>query len=352
MNAVDTAKTVGAGLVGVLIIAVLASTVFGVAIDITDFGTDTEEIEPVVGDETELEIQPDDQSDLTIEVAATQARAVSLDGDGYVENATPDGWGDGNWSFAAVATPDTEAGGYGDGVTHVVYSDDAVGLLIAWDRGQWVATYQDGAGSARVEIPATATQTEIVVTLDDGELAIDAGAEVDTALVDADPIEEPTDPYRWVGSIDEVRFVDGVLSDAQIDTYQADPVDPLADATHDGRVMFNDDTDATVRVYFTGDDAQLVDAGLADGVAGPQLEVGVDFETSTDPLTVSVPEGSYLAGAPAAFVTVIGGAAAFVALLQTIAGTGSAAVALLVVGLLVLAARSLIDTFGGGGFSR
>ena len=352
---IEIVKAVGGALAGIVVIGIILSAVFGSAVDVAGVGEQLDEIEPVVDEPVELAVDVSADDDITLSVDATQATAVELDGTGYVEADEPDGWDTGNWSVAVTATPDTGGANFGSESFVVLAPTGEAGgeLLVAWDAGQWVAVYDDGAESAVVAVDGTTDQTELVVTFDDtaGELAIHADDASETAVLDAETVAQP-DAFRWVGTLDEVRYVDGVLTPAEIDTYQADPVDPLSSADHNARWMFNEIDGSSPKGYEGAASATLINASYTAGVAGPDLVFGEDYNASADPLSVTVLSDGYLDGAPTAFVTVDVRATGFAALLSAVSGTGSAALGLLVVGLLVLVARVVLDEFGGGGFQR
>lgn len=338
-------------LLGIALMAFVASSVFSAAFGLVGFGTGTDEITPETDQPIELDFNVDEDDEVSVGVAATTGQAVSLDGTGYANASEPDDWDSGDWSVAAVGSPDVDAGAYENQTYALLTPEGANGgeLFVGWSAGNWTAIYQNGTQNASASVEGTADQTPTVVTFNesDGELVIHADDQTDTGSLNDERVDEP-DPYRWVGSIDEVRYIDGEMTSEQIDTYQADPVDPLADATHLARWMFDEGEGDEVSGYEGAEPATLISASFTSGVAGPDLVEGTDFNVSTNPLSVTVLSGGYLDGAPTAYVTAEGSAGAFVNLLSTLASTGGAALSLLVIGALVLAARAVMDEFGGG----
>jgi len=342
----ETIRLIGAGLIGIGILTVVLAAVFGTAFGMVGFGTGEEEITPVFDEAVELSIDVDEDDEIFVGVEATRGNALSLDGSGYLEADEPDEWDAGAWSVAAVGIPDPQRADLdGEAYTLLTPASDDSELLVVWDRGEWVAFYESDDGAGVVRLDGEATTTPVVVTFDgDGELALHVDGETNTTTLSPTTNSYP-DPFRWVGEIDEVRYFDGALTASQIETYQNDPVDPLADADHRARWMFNEDSGETTTGYQGAEDGTLVSASFGAGVAGPDLEHGVDFNASASPLSVTILSGGYLDGAPTAFVTVEGSAPGLVGLLQSARGIGASALGLLVVGLLVAAARTVMDDF-------
>lgn len=295
-------------------------------------------VTPAVGEETVIS-ETASLEDSTVSVAATREYGIATDGQGYVDADPPDGWNNGSWSVTAVADPDTTDGSaFNADATHNVVAVNNSTFRIDWANGYWAAYYEQPSAntSARVRVPATADQTPVVVTFNESsqELAITADGSSDTAVLDSDQ-EQRRISLNWVGVIDEVRYLDGELSAAQIDTYQADPIDPLENATHEARWLFDEGSGSTSVGYYNGSQATLVGAGWGAGVAAPGLDAGTDYELVDDPLAIVVLDGGYLDGAPVVFINVQHPLAAVV---ETLTSGVSSAFMLIPVVLLVLIA--------------
>lgn len=341
----NPAKTVGTVVViglAALIGIVIFSSVAGVVLDDPFANTDENTIEPVGGAEYLIDDEVTDP-EIGVNVFATREKAVYSDGDGYVDADPPAGWDDGNWSVTAVANPDTADDTTWNGkATHTIIAVDNETLVVSYDDGQWSAYYDDGSVSAKVNVSATTDETPIVVTrdADAGTLSIHAEEATDTKALDTDTEQRGVN-LEWAGTIDEVRFINGTLTDSQIQTFRDDPINPLDVTTHEARWMFDEGEGPTSKNYYNGTDAQLVGVGWAGGVVDPGLSEGVDYAVSFDPLTVTILADGYLDPAPVAYVVWRGPLSATA---QAIIGGFSGAFELLPVVMLILMASVVIAT--------
>lgn len=292
-------------LVGVAVIAPVA----GVVTDTSATDTDTE-FSPL---DTKRSVVSSNEGldETSVTVQATRGNAVAMDGDGYVNATPPEDWSNRSWSVMAVADPNIGDDTYFNrDATHNVVSADNATLRVDWDRGSWAAYYEDpsSGASALVRVPATADRTPIVVTHNEtgDTLTITADGGSETASLTAFT-EARNVSLNWVGAIDEVRYIDGLVTDEQITRYQSDPISPLPAADHRARWQFDEGSGDTSRGFYNASTARLVGAGwTSDGVPGPGLDRGADYELEGDPIAVLVVDGGYLDGAPIAYVRAIG----------------------------------------------
>lgn len=327
-------------LVGVAVLAPVAGVVTDTAATNTDGSfspLDTNRF--VVSDNEGLD-------ETTITVRATRGNAVSLDGQGYVNATPPANWSDGSWSVAAVADPDTSADSWFDqAATHNVVAAGNGALRVDWDRGSWAAYYEDpnSSDSAIVRVPATADQTPIVVTHNEttAELTISADGNTSSASLTAATATRNVS-LNWAGMIDEVRYFRGDLTTQQVAAYQSDPITALPAADHLARWQFDAGRGDTAPGFYAAPTAELVVAGwTSDGVDGPQLDRGDDYELEAEPIAVTVVDGGYLDGAPIAYVKAVGPLGQ---VLTSIVGGFDSAFSLLPVVLLGLIASVAITT--------
>mgnify|MGYP002762358031 CR=1 FL=1 len=296
IEAVITAVVIAlVALVGIVITAPIVGVVSDSTVSVE------QAIEPQVGESVTV---TSGSTDRDVTVRATRENAVQFDGTGYVDATPPPGWNNDSWSVTAVATPDTSDGSaFNPDATHNVIAVNNSTFRVDWANGYWAAVYERGGESARVQVPATATQTPIVVTFNGSsdELAIEADGNRSAATLDTNTnVRRPS--LNWVGTIDEVRYIDGQLSSGQVDTYQADPIDPLAGADHTARWLFDEGSGSTSVGYYNGSTAELIGAGWGAGVAGPDLDAGTDYELTQNPLAIVALDGGYLDGAPVVFI--------------------------------------------------
>jgi hypothetical protein len=108
------------------------------------------------------------------------------------------------------------------------------------------------------------------------------------------------------GRIEETRVVNTILTSSQRTSYVNDPIDPVAVGNRESRLMF-DKTGESVAVDFRANaSARLTgDATRGSGVAGQQLDEGVDFELSPPEdsrQTITALAGGKLEDMPRVFV--------------------------------------------------
>jgi hypothetical protein len=314
--------------------------VFGLAIGLTG-GSAVLEPAP----ETATEVDDIDQPGDSLSVRATTGNALYLDGGGaYVDDPTNESvFTDGGWAVALVAEPSRE-GRLTESDTASLYAAGNETVHLLYEEGNWTARYASGGATAYVEAPASLDgRTAVAATYNttSGELELYRdGTRVDSAPLTAETV--PRDPaYSWIGSIDEARTWNATLGPDRQAAYASDPVQPLP-ANASARLMFNDGRVTTV--YYADGDATLVgETRLVDGVPGPDLVRGEDYETGAEPFTFRVIGGGYLDGAPVVFLG--GGGGVFGGLIDQLMSVGTSALGLLVVGLLVAAAAWVQDQF-------
>ena len=341
----DTVKAVGIAMIGIALIAVVAAAVFS---PLAAMATAEDGIEFPEGD---IEIEGVDD-DADVEVLATTGEGLYIDGDGHVDAPAGGQVTDGHWSVTATGWLDYDAN---QNATYTVTGAESAEVLVQYHQGQWSAIYYDDSGdSAQALVDATDPNelTTLVVTWDDTaeELTLSVDDDrTDTATLTADTPDRSV-ANDWHGILDEVRYIDRALSGSETSTYHDDPINPLASADHNLRLMFDEGEGDTTRAFYAGDsvDAQLVNADWKPGVDDPGLVEGTDFTISTDPLTVSIVEGGYLDGAPIVYIST--GASGFASLMFSVMQTGASALGLLVVGILVFAASAVLREFGGSNF--
>jgi hypothetical protein len=334
-------STIGAGVIGIALIAVVLSSVFGLALDLTG-GSAVLEPAP----ETATEVGGIDQPGNSLQVRATTGNALYLGGGGaYVDDPTNESvFESGSWTVAMIAEPSRD-GAFGEEDTLTLYAAGNETVHLLYEQGNWTARYEAPSGqTAYVQAPASLDgRTTVGATYNAS--ADELSLYVDGTLADSDAPDATTVPrnaaYSWIGSIDEVRVWNSTRSASQHAAYHDDPVQPLP-ANASARLMFNDGQPA--RAYYASGDATIYgETGLVDGVAGPDLVGGDDYETTTEPFTFRIVGGGYLDGAPVVFLGGAGGA--FGGLLDQLISVGTTALGLLVVGLLVGAAVWVQDQF-------
>ena len=332
----DTAKTVGIGVIGIALIAVVLSAVFGMVFAFAGGGAI---LEPAP--QQFVEVDSGDELPAGFSVDASTGNSLGLYGDAYAD--IPNNIAEnGSWTFAATAEPM----GNPD-ATYVLYGEQNETLLILKEAGQWTARYEVNGDTAFVSAPATEDRQTVGVTWADtaGELRLYVDGEMrDTASPTATSAPRSV-AINWDGTIDEVRGWSAALGNATHSDYHADAVQPIQTSDATLRLMFNDGQQQTA--YYVDGDAEIVGgSSVNDGVEPPALVEGEDYEVRTSPVEVRATDTGYVSDAPVILVS--WPASTFANLAENLAATGASALGLLVIGLFVLAARAVLDEFGGG----
>jgi len=286
-------------------------------------------VEPVAGESVTVDTTVEEEPD-GVSVTLTTGSGVYFDADNaerYVETGHGDAWREGSWGLAFVGDLDenvSQAAAYtavaeGDGDLHVMRTD-----------GDWLAYYDDGAASASVRVDARNQTTEgdflgfggettaaepVVVRWDDGasRLSIETPDHAANATADADPEPRPV-TYDWVGTLDAVRYIEQYPTDADVASYLSEPVAVLPDSepNQTARYMLDEERGDTTEPYYDDSSATVVGGDLnAEGVAGPGLSEGTDYELSFGPFEFTALVGGAADGAPVVHLTwgsTIGGA--------------------------------------------
>ncbi len=285
-----------AAMVGIAVLAPIA----GVA---TDMGVSSgsDELDPVAGESYVLDRAVTDSQTLSLSVSATREKAVSLSGDGYVETNVSN-WSNDSWTVAATASLDSDAN---QKATYNLIAHDNATILVEYADGNWRAIHYSENKSAVATMSASdpTSLSSVVVEWDEtsDELTLTtAGGSTTGALTNETPTRHV--PNNWDGTVDEIRFFNGTISDSSASAYISDPIDPLASETHAGRVMFEEGSGSSAEIYYASTSATINGGTWTNGVKGPALEQSVDYQISVDPLQLTITESSYLEGAPVAYV--------------------------------------------------
>lgn len=344
----ETAQLIAGALVAIAIFALILSAIFGFApgifADETRFEPAPAEFETVVND--------DRPADLTVSLS-DEREAVFGSNVSYIEDPTPDRVWQDDWAVATTVREPTDAA-INPQAYYSLYAGDNETVHVLYENGTWTARYNRGGQSAVAQTPVSQDpieHTPIVATWDDaaGELTLYVGGEQrDTAALTDEKVPRGA-AISWHGGIDEVRTYNATLDEAAASAYAAEPVQPIQPADAEARLMFNEDEETFV--YYSGGDAEIVgDVGFGAGVAQPTLQEGTDYELTSSPTEFRAVEGGFVDGAPVVFLSWSDGP--FAGVFHSVQDIGISAFSLLIVGLVVLAARAVWQEFGGGGFSR
>jgi len=321
------------------IIVVVLAVFFSVAVDIE--ADQTESVEYPTADQTERLVENLRVDDRTT-AALTLGNGIELDNDDDLDLVSGDAnLTDGPWSVAVSARVNNATNQ--TDVPRTLVSVDNGSLVVWYNNTTYHAYYTNGSHSATVNKTASGagTYSPLVVRYDGSTLDLEEGEAVQSASLDTST--EPVPPlFDWVGSIDELRLFNESLTSSQVDQYLNQPVAPI-DANTSVRYLFDEQDGGDVFAYYANETVGINGAQQTDGVGGPGLDRGTDFEATDGPPRVEVLSGGAADGAPVVFVTSPAGA--FGGLLATIENLGSAAISLVALTAIMMAAGRVMGVF-------
>jgi hypothetical protein len=240
-------------------------------------------------------------------LAVTSGTSVTGDADGDLTS--------GNWTIAATAALNLSA----DGATEVprqlvAYGNESTNQIqLFYNDSVYYLYYDNGSANATVALgePQAGEFTSLVARYNGSQLLLSNGSASATQSLSANAINTPI-LFDWTGRLEEFRTWNNSVDDSVVSGYTSDPVAAYPSSDRGIRVMF-DRYGGDVAQYFAPGRVS-VDGGaeLGDGVAGPSMSEGTDYDTSSDPFSVEILAGGYLEGQPAVVVDYgDGGVAAF-----------------------------------------
>lgn len=350
MSIVETGKVVGAGIVAILIIALVASSVFGVAHDTTVSDVQTASTAVTAGSAT-LPLPNgasvnSHQSSVTslgsqIQLSGGDTSEVSLKSDADLS---------GDWAVCTYAA-----------ATDTAVNADAKRSVIGYEYASiWYdgandtyhGYYYDEASRSATDVTVAAPNAKnsslLCLQQEGSTLTIYRNTTAGTqASIGSGGPAPPA--ANWNGTIEETRIYNTSLNASQRSEWVGEPVlavqgeAPAIRLTYDVR-----NRGATsVRAYFDGGTAKLSGASFVNGFAGPDIAAGVDYQWSgANNAQFKILSGSVLE-TEGEVIYHSYSIAQFGGLINTIGDLGMAALSLLVIGLLIKAAFAVQEAFGG-----
>lgn len=274
-------------------------------------------VEPVVDEEVTVdEFVSEEPDGLTVRMTSGYAAEFDAsNNERYVETEHDESWRDDDWGLALTGQLDDEVN---EKAAYTAYAADAETLLVAWDDGEWFAYYDHPDTEADASLRVNASYDEGILTNSPGQepLVVDWNNETETLSMstpeeaastgaDLDTEQRPV-TYDWVGTIDEVRFVDVRPTIDDINGYLDEPVRPLAnnEQQQTARYMFDERAGTTTEPIYSDTEAKLVGASFEqNGVDGPGLERGIDYELAFGPFAITALSDGELDEAPVVVLT-------------------------------------------------
>lgn len=349
MNGMDW-KGIGTGVVGLAIMLVVLTSVFGIFATTGAQGTvktaipldadNTGELE-LVGLGTGVENVSANQSLGTAAGFTGQANSYAKSGDAI---SVSDG---SEWTVSTWAKLDNTT------ESQTIVSMQGR-LVLYYDGTQWSAfLYRDSGSSYRANVSATdaANWTHLTVSHDNGQMTIyeDNVAGETVSTTERNAVAGTFSAGNLDGSIEETRMWSVALNSSQRQELIDNPTRP-ASTPADVRIMYDTraGTATSLPIYGAAGNLQLNNVNIVSGFVGESVDLGTDYQIINSERGVEA-TSEKLQGNPVIFMTYDEGGLG--GLLQKVVNVGGAALSLLVIGLLVWAANEVIDTFGtGGGF--
>lgn len=346
----DALNVVGTVLVMLAVIGVLFGMAWDIGGDGGGSGPGSWADVPVSDGYVEVEAAPSNVSDAT--VSATRGNAIAFEGEGHVQT---DAVGDGVPQTAFTSCAVVHAHDSWDAeATYSVLSVSQGQLTLELDHGRWVGYATNGSHSVRTSVPAPnpTEQTPVCVGWEPAgdEVTVLANGNTNNSSDMNTAAETRNVSVRWVGGIDELRAWSAPPAVPVLNDYASDPIAPRAEMARTGRAYFDEGSGNDTELYFADAQANISGGTWVDGVEGPGLTEGTDYNIRYTPLEVAIPNESYVADAPVVFVSWEGGGGAmFADALRTMERIVGVVIVLGALVALVMAAKALQGSVGGGG---
>lgn len=240
----------------------------------------------------------------SVTVEATTGNALAFDGSDSVDMTGPTDFDNGSWTICAAAQLDD---GVSQNGTYDVWAYENETILLQYDAGQWSVYYNNSTASAKAEINAPSPSIGFAAVCgryeaSTGTLTVARNGSLATDSMDQS-VERRNLSAKWNGTLDEVRGFDQALADSELQTYGSDPIEPLPGTGREFRLMFDEGSGSETAVYFGSGPVGVDGASWTDGVAGPTLTRGTDYQLKTSPFGIAIVAGGYLEGAPVEHVS-------------------------------------------------
>lgn len=351
MSIESTLKEIGAAMVALAVVVVVLSTAFPILTDIVADGSQQTAALTTSGGTGTLALSAG-------ETVARHDRAQTSLGTGVelADGATVTGTGSdldtqrAQWSVCTYAQPAPAS----DNVTSTLIAYDEAAIIHNGTSDTYRGYFFDhgNRSAVAVDIPVngTATPTLVCLTRDNATITVSRNASAAASVQlgsDSDATPPPNTGFN--GTVDETRVYDRTLTDANKSTIVADPTGairgeaPVLRVTYDARTSTQD----TFRGFFAGTTVDASGATIVDSFAGEAITSGTDYEFGgTQNATLTVLDGGALRPT-GEIVYATFSVNTFGGILNSLIRIGGAALGLLVLGVLLLAAREVTGMSGG-----
>lgn len=291
-------------LVEYIIAAVIVIGIIPAAISMGVSSGGTAVVNPTVDDAVQISSSNGIPDTVTVRASKGNALRFANETDSVASSA-PVTLTNGSWTVCAAASLSSTAN---RNVTYTVFAYDNASVLLQYDAGAWSAYYENDSGAdAIVRIPADDPAAGLVPVCgrynESRGLSLSRGDTITAPQELSNETASRNVSETWQGRIDEVRAFGEAVDNETIVKYADDPIQPLPGRDRLARWMFDEGSGSTTTVFFAGTEATITGATWTTGVNPPGLTKGVDYELEGGPFRLRVPSGSYLDGAPAAYVS-------------------------------------------------
>lgn len=277
-------------------------------------------------------------------VYATTGNAVSVAGtsDSNVSWRVVDEVEHGPWTACTYA--EVGDGANLDATMDVVALVDGA-IQLEFDAGHWAVYYSNGTHDAYARAAAPApTDPETVCGRYDGtslELWVDGNQQASATLTTGPATRNTSVPFE--GTLDEIRVTNDSVPAARLATYDRYPAVAFDDGrAKAARLMLDEGSGTTSRVYFETSNATLHNATWTDGVSRTALAQSGNYSWATDPWGIVATDGGYLDDAPVVYVDYRAGGSPFGAALLAIRDLLGVGFVLMSIGMITIPAVTLV----------
>lgn len=276
----------------------------------------------------------------SVDVSPTSERAVRLSTSTISADLPP--FTQGDWSACTAASLSADANQDG---TYNAFAYDNASVLVQYDAGNWRAYVTNGSHYATTTVPAPSPQdgfTPVCARYDDATdtVTLNASGNTSTSVLSTSrPARNVSE--SWNGRLDETRVWNRTLTDSETAGYASRPNLPITD-DRVARFSFDEGSGPDTRVYFLNGTVSIGGASWTQGLTSPAAPASA-YELSGTPFQIQLTDGGVLDGAPVVWVDYT---SPFGGVLSQVFSVGAAALGLLIVGILVMAARAVVPSKG------
>lgn len=219
----------------------------------------------------------------------------------------------GNWTVSVWGSLNTSAAP--NELRTLLNIDGQLMLVHNGSSDEWVAYYYDEGSRDGTNVsvaapnqPGSLTNIQVVRRGDEVTIYRNTTAGETASVSSSSPFAAPVAATDWHGRLEELRIYDDALSSSVRNDLYTDPNGPTTGHNQTARIMFDEPSRDSQRIFYSPATLQQSNVTFRDGVPGQELDegsmslLGSDYEWSTDGPQLKPLEGGRLDGAPVAYV--------------------------------------------------